>query len=113
MSSKNKKKKAQAESSKQTIILNRLQNNEAFSPETAKSLKELGLTDLKKYDRHLDVLEGKGIIRKEGKGDNVKIWANKDKIKPKKKSSTTNFLIFWLGSTVVIFFLVFVVFNHP
>lgn len=109
MPSKNKKKKGQAESTKQTLILNRLQNNDAFSPETAKSLKELGFTDSKKYERHLEMLEGKGIIKKEGKGDNLKIWANKDKIKPKKSSSTNNFILFWLASTVVIFFIVFVI----
>lgn len=109
MSKKDKKKKGQAESTNLTRIIKRLEKYEAFSPETAKSMKELGLTDTKKFERHLELLEAQGKIKREGKGDSIKIWANKDKIKKKKSSNTNTFMIFWLGSTLVIFFIVFVV----
>ena len=109
MSKKDKKKKGKAESSNKTRILKRLQKFEAFSSETAKSMKELGLTDMKKFDRHLDLLEAEGKIKRDGKGDSQKIWANKDKINKKNSSSANNFMIFWLGSTLVIFFIVFVI----
>ena len=111
MSKKKKKKKGQAESSNKTRILLRLQKYQAFSPQTAKSMKELGFTDSKKFERHLEALEGDKIIKREGTSDNVRYWANKDKIKPKSTSNTTIFILFWLGSTVVIFLLVFILFG--
>ncbi len=107
MAKKDKKKKGKAESSKKTLIIKRLQKLEAFTPDTAKSLKELGFSDSKRYERHLEALEGDKIIKKEGSLDNTKYWVNKDKIKPKGSSNTSMFLIFWLGSTFVIFFLVY------
>ncbi len=111
MSQKNKKKKGKAESSNKTRILLRLQKFEAFSPDTAKSLKELGLTDTKKFEKHLESLEAKGKIKREGKGESTKIWANKDKIKPKKSSNTNNSFMLGIGLTFIILFLVFVIFQ--
>ena len=111
MSQKKKKKKAQSESSKKTVILNKLQRFEAFSPDSAKTLKELGINDPKRYERHLEALEGDKIIKKEGSTDNARYWAVKDKIKPKKSSNTPMFIFFWLGSTVIIFLLVYLLFQ--
>ena len=111
MSKKNKKKKGKAESSNKTRILLRLQKYQAFSPQTAKSMKELGFADTKKFERHLEVLESDKIIKREESGDTVRYWANKDKIKPKKTSNTTLFILFWLGSTVVIFLIIYVLFG--
>lgn len=111
MSQKKKKKKAQSESSKKTVILNRLQKFEAFSADNAKSLKELGINDPKRYERHLEALEGDKIIKKEGSTDNARYWAVKDKLKPKKSSNTNMFILFWLGSTVIIFIIVLFLFK--
>ena len=112
MSQKSKKKKGKAESSNKMKILLRLQKYEAFSPERAKSLKELGLTDTKKYERHLEILEAEGIIKKETKTDNPRFWVIKDKIKKKSKSNSTTFFIFWFGSTFVLLFIFLVLIPH-
>lgn len=111
MSQKNKKKKGQAESTNKTRLLNRLQKFGAYSPETAKAFKELGLNDFKKFDRHIELLESEGTIKTEGKGENMKIWANKDKIKPKKKSDNSSFLLIWFLSTFVLIFIFILVFH--
>jgi predicted transcriptional regulator len=112
MSKKNKKNKGKSESTNKTRILLRLQKSEAFSQESAKTMKELGFSDAKKYERHLELLESEGLIKKDTRSDNQKYWLIKDKIKPKKKSGNSSFVIIWFASTFVLLF-IFVLFFQP
>ena len=111
MSQKDKEKKGQAESTNKTRLLLRLQKFEAFTPDTAKSFKELGLCDFKKYERHIELMQSDGIIRTEGTSDKMKIWVNRDKIKPKKKSNNSQFLIIWFISTFVLLMILILIFQ--
>ena len=106
---KKDKKKSIAEPANKTRILLKLQKMNAYSDDSAKSLKELGLTDKKKFDTHLEMLESEGKIKKIGNPGNFRYWVNEKKTSPKKKGTNTSFFLIWMVSTFVVIFLVLLV----
>lgn len=111
MSKKNKKKKGMAESTNKKKLILRLQKHQAFSDDTAKTLKELGLAEGNKFERHIEVLISEGTLKKETKAEVTRYWIIKDKISKKKKSGTGNFLVIWLLSSFVVLLIFVVVFK--
>ena len=101
---KKSKKDSKAEPANKKRFLMKLQKQNAFSEESAKSLKEIGITDLKKFERHIEVLESEGKIKRTGTPNNYRYWASKSKLAPKKKSGSSSFLMIWFVTTFVLLF---------
>ena len=111
MSQKNKKSKGKAESANKKRVLLRLQKHEAYSEETAKTLKEVGLGDTHRYERHLEQLIAEGYVKQEDKSDITRYWVVKNKVVPKKGSGYGNMLLLWLGSSVVVLVIIIIIFG--
>lgn len=110
MAKKNKTKRVESTQKKRIII--KLQKFEAYSKESSKSLKEIGLSDKKKFEKHLDVLESEGVLKKHGNSDNYKYWIAKNKIKGKEGKNSSSFLIIWFVSTFVLLFIFILFFSN-
>ena len=92
-------------------IINRFQKIGAFSPETARSLKQLDLTD-KKYTVFMENLISEGVIKEDLAEGIKRYWIRPEKAQPKQKTdyyTFINFLIF----TVLFIILALIIFQIP
>ena len=108
MSTKTKKNKSRGESTQLVRVKNALLKHEAYSPDMALSLKDLGFPE-KKFKRHVELLEDQKIIRREGVGNRARYWIRHDKIRPKKSSNMKSFMVLWFGM-IIVMFMVFILF---
>ncbi|MHA2365409.1 MAG: hypothetical protein ACXAC7_15735 [Candidatus Hodarchaeales archaeon] len=109
MSYKPKKKESKSEPANKTRIKLRLQKYQAYSPEKAMTLKELGLAE-KRFKKHIETLIAENFIKKEGKSEHVRYWIRPDKIQSKKSSNTSSFLFLWI-SMVFVLLIIFILFT--
>ncbi|MHA1983582.1 MAG: hypothetical protein ACW967_04435 [Candidatus Hodarchaeales archaeon] len=101
--SKGKKKKDlhRKPSTQKQRILNRFQRYEVYTEQTAKTLKQMDLSD-KKYSSFIENLTTDGTLKSETREGITRYWLKTDKIKPKEKKDS--FLL-----SIVVFSVVFVV----
>ena len=102
---KKKGKKSQAESVNKTRIIMRLKKLNCFDESSAMSLRELGFTDRKKYEKHLEVLEDEGKLKKSKISGNYKYWVKREKRNKKNNNITQQFIIWIAASFVIVLFI--------
>ena len=88
-------------------IINRLQKIGALSPETARTLKQLDLTD-KKYTIFIENLVTDGIIKEDTVEGIKKYWIRPEKVRPKEKTDYLTFINIFVFTLLLIVLAMFI-----